>query len=73
MDEQDFSEFSVSDFSGSESAVQAFREEMTASMELVDARQVEMLEHIGRLEGYAVFGVVVLLCVFVYKFFRMFV
>ena len=36
------------------------------------AIQTETLVHLGNMEGYALFGVVVVLCIFVYKFFRMF-
>ena len=34
--------------------------------------QTETLEHIGEIEAFGLFGVVVVLCFFVYKFFRMF-
>ena len=42
------------------------------TLSVVQQRQEEILVHSGNVEGYLLFGVVVVLCLFVYKFFRMF-
>ena len=45
---------------------------LTEALESSTAIQTETLVHLGNIEGYALFGVVVCLCFFTYKFFRMF-
>ena len=45
---------------------------LSETVESSVAVQTETLVHLGNIESYALFGVVVCLCFFSYKFFRMF-
>ena len=45
---------------------------LSETLENSVAVQTETLVHLGNIESYALFGVVVCLCFFSYKFFRMF-
>lgn len=45
---------------------------MGGKLDVLTARSEEMLEVLGNIEGLLIFFAVVLLCFFVYKFFRMF-
>lgn len=46
--------------------------EVVEYLELIEAHQVELLNIYGDIQGYFIFFIVVILCFFVYKFFRMF-
>lgn len=41
-------------------------------LDLLSQQNAELLTVMGTIEGFLVFAVVVVLCIFVYKFFRMF-
>ena len=49
-----------------------YSEVLASRLEVIEARFDETLVVLGNMQGYMLFSIVVLLCFFVYRFFRMF-